>query len=63
MPIAVRVVKEDVFKNWSDLMAAAKAETDRAKRRELQDRARQLIRTVAMEQGGQRLNLAAAVSN
>ena len=63
MPIAIRVVKEDVFKNWSDLMAAAKAETDRAKRRELQDRARQLIQTVALEQAGQRLNLAAAVSN
>lgn len=63
MPIAVRVVKEDVFKNWSDLMAAAKTETDRAKRRELQDRARQLIQAVALQQGGQRLNLAAAVGN
>jgi cytochrome c oxidase subunit 2 len=63
MPIALRVVKDDVFKSWSDLMAQAKAETDRAKRRDLQDRARKLIQTVALEQAGQRINLAAAVGN
>jgi cytochrome c oxidase subunit 2 len=60
MPIAIRVVKADIFDNWSGLMSQAKAETDRAKRRELQERARKLIQAVALEQSGQTLNLASA---
>ncbi len=66
MPIAVRVVKEDVFAAWSDAMKAAEAigkeagaEQDKEKRKEklkqrrdLQEKARGIVRQAALEQSG-----------
>lgn len=66
MPIAVRVVKEDVFAAWSDALKAAEAigkeagaEQDKEKRKEklkqkrdLQEKARGIVRQAALEQSG-----------
>lgn len=43
MPIAVRVVSEKTFTDWADTMKAIQTEKDPAKRRDLNNRARQLL--------------------
>ena len=50
MPIAVRVVKADVFKVWIDRQVAARNESDSTKRRDIQRQAREIIEKVALEQ-------------
>jgi cytochrome c oxidase subunit II len=76
MPIAVRVVKEDVFNAWSDAMKAAEAaskdagaEQDKEKRKEklkqkrdLIEKAKGIVRQAALEQAGVRA-VAAAEAN
>jgi cytochrome c oxidase subunit II len=73
MPIAVRVVKEDVFNAWSDAMKAAEAaskdagaEQDKEKRKEklkqkrdLIEKAKGIVRQAALEQAGVRAVAAA----
>ena len=68
MPIGVRVVKQEVFDNWKDTMLAAvqagkdaRQEKDKKLRREklrlrkqLQKKAKEIIREAALEQAGQR---------
>ena len=68
MPIAVRVVKEEVFAAWTDTLKqadeigkAARGEKDKDKRRELlqqrkemQEKAKGLLRQAALEQAGVR---------
>jgi len=68
MPIAVRVVKEDIYNSWSgtmkeanDVAAAAKSEKDKDKRRELLQQRKQLlekakgiVHQAALEQAGVR---------
>jgi cytochrome c oxidase subunit 2 len=77
MPIAVRVVKEDVFNAWSDAMKAAEAankdagaEQDKEKRKEklkqkrdLIEKAKGIVRQAALEQAGVRAVAAAEGSN
>jgi cytochrome c oxidase subunit II len=77
MPIAVRVVKEDVFNAWSDAMKAAEAankeagaEQDKEKRKEklkqkrdLIEKAKGIVRQAALEQAGVRAVAAAQGSN
>jgi len=76
MPIAVRVVKEDVYAAWTgtmkeanDTAAAAKAEKDKDKRRELLqhrkellEKAKGIVRQAALEQAGVRQVANAAAS-
>ncbi|MEO8421840.1 MAG: hypothetical protein ABI457_11650, partial [Hyphomicrobium sp.] len=68
MPIGVRVVKEEVFASWTDLMkqanaagSAASAEKDKEKRKlilqqkkELLEKAKGVVRQAALEQAGVR---------
>jgi cytochrome c oxidase subunit 2 len=68
MPIGVRVVKEEVFASWTDLMkqanaagAAASAEKDKEKRKQilqqkkdLLEKAKGVVRQAALEQAGVR---------
>ncbi len=68
MPIGVRVVKEEVFASWTDLMkqanaagSAASAEKDKEKRKlilqqkkELLEKAKGIVRQAALEQAGVR---------
>jgi cytochrome c oxidase subunit II len=68
MPIAVRVVKEDVFDAWSDAMKSAEAagkdaaaEQDKEKRkeklkqkREMQEKAKGIVHQAALDQSGVR---------
>jgi cytochrome c oxidase subunit 2 len=77
MPIAVRVVNEDVFNAWSDAMKAAEAankdagaEQDKEKRKEklkqkrdLIEKAKGIVRQAALEQAGVRAVAAAEGSN
>jgi cytochrome c oxidase subunit 2 len=49
MPIAVRVMSQQNFDAWSSAMKAARAERDPARRRELQNRARDIMRKAALE--------------
>jgi cytochrome c oxidase subunit 2 len=62
MPITVRVVSEKTFADWADAMKASVTEKDSAKRRELQNRARQLLQppSRAAEGDAARSTLAAA---
>jgi cytochrome c oxidase subunit 2 len=49
MPIAVRVVGEQAFSEWSGALKAAAGERDSTKRRELLNRARDVMRKAAVE--------------
>ena len=51
MPIAVRVVSQADFDSWSGALKAAKGERDSAKRRELLNQARDVMRKAALEDG------------
>jgi cytochrome c oxidase subunit II len=51
MPIAVRVVSQQTFDNWAGALKAAKGERDSGKRRELLNRAREVMRQAALEDG------------
>jgi cytochrome c oxidase subunit 2 len=76
MPIAVRVVKQEIFTAWADAMKAAEAagkdagaEPDKEKRKEklkqkrdLLEKAKGIVRQAALEQAGVH-NVAAADVN
>jgi cytochrome c oxidase subunit 2 len=49
MPIAIRVMSQQNFDAWSSAMKAAKTERDPARRREHQNRARDVMRKAALE--------------
>jgi cytochrome c oxidase subunit 2 len=49
MPIAVRVMTQQNFDAWSSAMKSAKGERDPARRREHQNRARDIMRKAALE--------------
>ncbi|HXF55374.1 MAG TPA: cytochrome c oxidase subunit II [Hyphomicrobiaceae bacterium] len=49
MPIAVRVVSERAFNDWSGALKAAAGERDSTKRRELLNRAKEVLRQAAIE--------------
>lgn len=49
MPIAVRVVSQQAFDDWSGALKAAAGERDSGKRRELLNRARDVLRQAAIE--------------
>ena len=49
MPIAVRVVGQQSFDDWSGALKSAAAERDSTKRRELLNRAKQALRQAALE--------------
>lgn len=49
MPIAVRVVTQKAFDDWSGALKAAKAEKDANRRRDLINRARDVMRQAALE--------------
>lgn len=51
MPIAVRVVSQANFDAWADALKAAKSERDSTKRRDLINRARDVMRKAAVEDG------------
>lgn len=51
MPIAVRVVSQDDFDAWSGALKAAKGERDSTRRREFLNRAREIMRKAAIEDG------------
>jgi cytochrome c oxidase subunit II len=60
MPIAVRVVSEQAFTQWADAMKAAGTERDAGRKRELLNRAKQLLRTAAREDEVKSNQIAAA---
>lgn len=51
MPIAVRVLSQANFDAWSGALKAAKSETNSQRRRELLNRAREVLRQAALEDG------------
>jgi cytochrome c oxidase subunit 2 len=58
MPIAVRVVSQEVFDQWAGALKAAKS-AGGAQRRQLQNQARDILRKAALEDGGQPIRFAA----
>jgi cytochrome c oxidase subunit 2 len=59
MPIAVRVVSQEVFDQWSGALKAAKSERNSTQRRQLQNQAREILRKAALEDGSQPVRFAA----
>lgn len=49
MPIAIRVVNEKAFADWTDALKQAAAERDSGKRRDLINRAKQVLKTAEIE--------------
>jgi cytochrome c oxidase subunit 2 len=62
MPIAVRVVSQADFDAWAGALKAAKGERDSAKRRELINRARDVMRKAALEDGSATVHFAGTAS-
>lgn len=58
MPIAVRVVSQADFDAWSGALKAAKAERDSGRRREQLNRARDILRKAALEDGSATVKVA-----
>lgn len=59
MPIAVRVVSQQAFNDWSGALKAAASERDSTKRRELLNRAREVLRQAALgDEGAAKMKLA-----
>lgn len=58
MPIAVRVVSQADFDAWAGALKAAKSERDSGKRRELINRARDVMRKASLEDGSAPVQLA-----
>ena len=58
MPIAVRVVSKENFNAWAEALKAAKSERDSTKRRDLLNRARDVMRRAELEDGGAKVRLA-----
>jgi cytochrome c oxidase subunit 2 len=52
MPIAVRVVDEQVFTSWADLLKQAAAEKDSKKRKELIKQSKDLVQQAALKDAG-----------
>ncbi len=63
MPIAVRVVSQDVYARWADTMKQAKGTTDSRQRRELINRARAMMRQAAIDDGYSPVKFAADSRN
>jgi cytochrome c oxidase subunit 2 len=49
MPIAIRVVNEKAFADWTDALKQAGSERDSGKRRDLINRAKQVLKTAEIE--------------
>ena len=65
MPIAVRVISQADFEVWAGALAAARTETNSGRRREHLNRARDVLRKAALEDGngGVRLAVGGAAGN
>ena len=61
MPIAVRVVSQEVFDRWAGTMKAAKAASS-TQRRQLQNQARDILRKASLEDRSQPVQFAAGVA-
>jgi cytochrome c oxidase subunit 2 len=62
MPIAVRVVSQQVFDQWAGALKAAKSERNSTQRRQLQNQAREILRKAALEDGSQPVRFASGAT-